>query len=822
MANGKTHQSKIEKLIVNAGEGRKQSEYKRVLNERKAIIKQMLLKNGVEASDMALHLANPQAEGGIYHGLDRLIYDPSYEKAHVPWLDTKLTVEDFKSLVMSLHVPKWAVFFRNAAAKGITEPNTMGMLKRDGTPNKDLQQLLKVPQAVVMSEVQRGAFDVALSYEKERIIARLSELPASDKYSIVNGKIRLLESGWGREEFKEVMSDAIAHSSPGYPYNGYRWTDSHDGIPILDLVIEEGRSHMENPKPFLFIQGARYTGDGDCEGQQRLVMQACAGEKWLGHIIADPLKQFIRYKGSGQLGIDVASKDIREMARGGEEEQNYAKAKPKFYSESDAGQWDAHITDFQTTMFDEILRELYDMDDHFTSQVVEAYQYGFKNRELLTGVGCVKTQMLPSGSAITTVFTFVVHEVYIIMADVLFSKANSLKSYKDRSAFGVTSFVMQGDDLGLLVTSLDFIDRVAEVYAIFGCHMKKGSRTGSLDEKEPCMVFLNQLIHLRDDVPNVIVPRWNFFLSESADQNYRTVAMDRTLLSEITSRCPHPTPRELTFARFYGKVRRYAESQFFSYIVKWASSANGLFKIKSWLGERMFALDDPLMLELIKLETSRGVEWPDEVTRQIDRQQTNWLASEQVLAMATLVFHGEQQLIPEHKPMFGKMRQIASSQYKQRRSVNRIAREELEKSGINEGTKLSDIEISECENYFTNVFTRVYSLIESACEEKEEKSQEEALKPKERKTPTLQSATVDVITTTTTEPWFIKKQAIELGYRLWVHSGNDHYADKVGVVLGVSGEDVFKLFLELHSDENPLMDDSVFDDVLLAHKVDYV
>jgi len=228
------------------------------------------------------------------------------------------------------------------------------------------------------------------------------------------------------------------------------------------------------------------------------------------------------------------------------------------------------------------------------------------------------------------------------------------------------------------------------------------------------------------------------------------------------------------------------------------------------------------MLELIKLETSRGVEWPDEVTRQIDRQQTNWLASEQVLAMATLVFHGEQQLIPEHKPMFGKMRQIASSQYKQRRSVNRIAREELEKSGINEGTKLSDIEISECENYFTNVFTRVYSLIESACEEKEEKSQEEALKPKERKTPTLQSATVDVITTTTTEPWFIKKQAIELGYRLWVHSGNDHYADKVGVVLGVSGEDVLKLFLDLHKDENPLMDDSVFDDVLLAHKVDYV
>lgn len=762
----------------------------------------------------SLKPVNPDSLGGISDSLNRLVYDDSNESAILPWFPAGYSSEQAKKFVLQLRLPEYADFFQKAAASKIIAPNTMGMITKDGQPNKDLSQLISPPSKPLHNASEEAIAQLAIEVLKEKIIDRLDK-ESHSYFEIVEGKIRLHE--WSLIEFQTEMAKAISHSTPGYPYNGKSWTEDLDGTPVYEHVYNDGYKILEQPDPFIFLQGARYTGDGDTEGQQRLVMQAPANEKLLGHIISYPIKQYIKYPGSGQNGIQAASLEIRSMARG--EYNNFApeKAKPEFYMENDVSKWDAHIQDHQVEIFKSILYGIYDTDDEFTCKCLNSYFACFDARYLVTAMGAIFTRMLPSGSAITTVFAFLIHELYVIEADISFCcpDAQTTLDYHTRDKFGFVSVGLQGDDLWALAETLDILESMKYVYSLYGCVMKEGSRSGSLKEANPCMVFLNELIHLKYDVPNVVCPKWNFFYAESADQNFRSIALDRSLYEEITSRVSHVTPVELTFARFVGKLQRFSQidAKTFAYMVKYCYQ-KGLtsFKLKSWLGERTFSGDNPVITELKRIETEvYNIQPPDEIDRAADRHECSWLEAKELMAaayisMASSVKTGK-------RGFFQKMKSIAQSDYKTARRVKRITASFI--GDLNVNNKLPEERVSS-ENlelaldFFEAVSQKVMSELSEGYHLKRQpdEASDEDLEPTavdpEYMPATIRSATTSLISAACVDPWSVKTESLQRAAELW---SRDDLSEEMRsrliqavAILTKSGEDSARRNLEIWSE----------------------
>lgn len=750
---------------------------------RKDKIRAILQAAGIEVDEGlgpdSLSPYNPESLGGINSSLDRLVYDPSNENPIVPWLPKTVSDDDLRALVKELKVPGYATWFRDQAAERIIRPNTSGMLTADYEPNKDLAQLASLSKNPELSATQQRWLDLAIEYVINGIKSSLKEKENDLYYINEDGTCRLIP--WTLNTFTEEMKKAISHSSPGYPYNGYSWNDNIEGIPVYERVFNDGMALLhKDPEPFIFLQGARYTGDGLTEGQQRLVQQSPANEKLLGHIIAYPIKQYIRYPGSGQLGIQQASVDIREMAAGNYNNFRETSEKPKFFMENDVSRWDAHIGDYQFALFERIIRSVYDMTDPFTASVVDTYFRCMDLRYLVTGVGGIKTRMLPSGCANTTTFAFIIHEVYIRMGDIAFCapRSKTIKGYLASKTVGITSLGLQGDDLWALVNDIGVRDTLISIYELFGCKMKEGSRFGSLDDEDPCMVFLNELIHLTKDVPNVVVPRWNAFYSESADQNFRTIDMDRGLYSEITSKVPHVTPVELTFARFVGKMRRYAQMEFFKWFIRriWSGSIKdgkytrlrGMFDLRSWLGERMFSNDDIVVKALEDLENNHlaiDKRRPAELElRMVDRNECAWLNARQLTSAYYLAYAAASKL--ERREFFTKMRSISLTSNRQR-VVKRICRDTIESDQYKDlsGVAIDVADIAKAAEFFEEVAVSVISHFAeastpSAIEDDDEDpaNLEVDEGPKQRKlrqAPTVQQSTNAIIGANNVDPYSV-------------------------------------------------------------------
>jgi len=737
----------------------------------------------------SLSFYNPDAAGGVKESLARLVYDPSDNDPTLPWFGPNLSEEYAKSFIAKLRVPSFAKFFQDAAIEKLCKPNTQGMLRKDGSCNKDLSQISSPPSAPALSAMDVSRLEIAKDIICGKIVARLSDFKDGGLYSIVNGKVRL--KPWTLEDFQDQMKKAIASSSPGYPYNGFNWKDTLDtGETVSERVYNDGIKVINGDLegPFVFLQSARYTGDGDTEGSQRLVQEAPANEKLIGHILTYPLKRYIRYNGSGQLGIQQATVDIKAMVKGEYSNFRDGAPKPTGFMESDVSKWDAHIQDFQANLFFDIVETVYDMEDDFTSKVVNNYKRAFDARYLVTLMGGVFTRMLPSGSSITTAFAFIIHEIYILMADIMFCapKVKTVKGYLASKKFGIVSLGLQGDDLWALVADLGVQEALAHVYSLFGCKMKEGSRCGTLDDPDACMVFLNELIVLNKDVPNIIIPKWNFFYSESADQNFRTLGIDRHLMAEVINKVAHPTTVELTFARFVGKLRRFIDSESFEFMMrKLFFLKDSQFKLRSWLGERVFSSDDRVVSYLRELEEThlpKEDQWPeDEEIRRGDRHECAWLTTNQLMSVAYISMLSAQDI--DQRAFFKKMKAISLMAGSRGRSVRKIVNNLINSDNYN---KLQDVRVTETEiesvmGFFEEAAQTAMSLFAEMSQPKitpdEAPLEVDQDSTKDvRVAPTIQACTNIVISSSIVDPYEVSKEAIKLAHRLWVKyrsEGND-------------------------------------------------
>lgn len=775
---------------------------------RKDKIRAILKDANVEVDESlgvdSLSFYNPDSLGGVANSLDRLVYDESDSDPTVPWLPRYVQPEQVKSLIKSLKVPAYAEWFRDSAAEKVSLPNTFGMLTKEGQMNKDLSQLASPRTAPKLSNDDSRLLELAIEYTCREIIEELDKTESNFYQASNNGKYALRP--WSLSDFTGEMRKAISHSSPGYPYNGLAWTDELEcGTPVYEAVYNDGIKLLEasEPEPFIFIQGARYTGDGESEGQQRLVQQSPANEKLIGHILAYPFKKAIRKPGSGQLGIQQASLDMREMARGNYSNFRKNAPSPKYFMENDVSQWDAHINDYQVDLFRIICERVLDMSDEFTRRVVETYFDCFDQRYLVTGVGGVKTRMLPSGCAITTVFAFCIHQTYVRFGDMKFCcpDASSIEQYENCEKFGIVSLGLQGDDLWALTNDIGVRETLIGVYSLFGAKMKEGSRYGSLSEENPCMVFLNELVHLKEDVPNVVVPRWNMFYSETADQNFRTMDINRTLYDEITSKVPHVTPVELTFARFVGKMRRYADMPFFEYLTKklWTGLSKngkvfrqkGMFDLRSWLGERIFSEDEPVIKLLAKFEANYLPEdkrRPDELeVRMFDRQECAWLDAYQLMSAYYLGFMGASKL-GRHE-YFNKMKSIAKTTH-QERFIKRITAEYINNDNYShlKGVHINEEIMMEALDFFEEVAMAVMSHYAEESQPEDSPSEEEQLvaemglnpkKVKSRKPLTPQTSTSALLSANCVDPFAVVHGALKecsALYELALEEGDEEWA----------------------------------------------
>lgn len=118
--------------------------------------------------------------------------------------------------------------------------------------------------------------------------------------------------------------------------------------------------------------------------------------------------------------------------------------------------------------------------------------------------------------------------------------------------------------------------------------------------------------------------------------------MDRMLIVEIKSRCPHPSKRELEFVSLVSKLDRFhgdgdEKMPFYDILLakvrKWCQ-----FPLRSWLGERVISPNSPTIRELQALERQEGIERPDDVTCALDRQEENWLTIQEMGFVSRIFF----------------------------------------------------------------------------------------------------------------------------------------------------------------------------------------
>lgn len=627
-----------------------------------AIVTEMLKERGVRfVEDFPLQFREPRSHDGVMMRLRRLVYSKKDDKDPVlPWANN-LDLERIKAMLRRCVAPHWAIDLKKQTINSISVPSTTGMLKDDMSPNKDLKQLLVNAQSVDLTGIE-----VHFERAMERLIGEFLNFRVKSSETILherldNGKVRL--RAWSIKEFRQQMTNALNSSTPGYPLNGMEWDTDLGDRTAFEEVYELGmrRVRDENRDGFLFIQSSRYTGDGssdegdlDAEGQQRLVQMAEAAEKLIGHILAEPLKAFIKAPPtSGQRGIQVATRHLKEIAQGLRKCSLHDLPIVAWIS-TDVGQWDtAQINELANKCFFRFLEEILDLDDEATVRILTNYQEGYMERVLLTAMGTIVPDMLPSGASVTTVMAFIHHLCILYTLDEI------VKAQTGKYLF--CEIGLQGDDQVAAVSQWDeSIERLfIDTYKRFNCRVKgDGFRLRWQNDPYVSVVFLNEAILLKDmNEPNYKFPRWNLFFAETFDELNRGVNIDRLLLAEIKEQNIHPSPRELLMVSFCSKFDRFFGLPFYDFLLK-KLIGNCPFELRSWLGTRVLKKSETLRY-LEKLEADKGIEYPGDCQANIDRQMESWYHSKELGHLAAIFWLCAQD--PQGKPVVRELMKAAKS-----------------------------------------------------------------------------------------------------------------------------------------------------------------
>jgi len=583
---------------------------------------------------------NPEQYEGLKSRLRNLAHTPRghEQKTWLPWAGVTPSISSLKKILRKLPAPVWAEDLKQQSIDSLSIPSTQGMIKADGSYNKDLNQLLDPAKKLNLTDIDTGYFKIAM----DRLVAEFLNWSQSVGEPVgyvctEDGKVRL--TPWSESFYRSQMTNSINEASPGYPYLGYSWDDiTNNGATAFQESYRLGmlRCTEPNPNGFRFMQGARYTGDGgnrnitgNGEGSQRLVQGAPTEEKLPGHMIALPLKGFFKSQpGSGQLGIQKVTERLKNVASG--ESEPYGRGVDIVASNSwDVSRWDKAQTDeFTEIGFFEFCGRIFDTTDKFTMDVLVNYQTGFFNRTLTTAMGSFNPGFLPSGASITTVVAFVHHTLILYVID---------EMVKDKTGqYLLTEFCLQGDDFAALVSIWnDQIEKlVVEVYAKYNCVIKGDMRVRYKTDPNWSVVFLNEVIHLHLKVPNYRFPKWNFWLAETFRDLKRGVSMDRMLLAEIRTRKAHPSPRELEIASILSKLDRYVEdgeeSELYRILLQRViDQCRTFYDIRSWLAENV-APNSYTVGVLKEAELRSGIKHPGVVQASLDRQEETWLSVEEL------------------------------------------------------------------------------------------------------------------------------------------------------------------------------------------------
>lgn len=578
-----------------------------------------------------LKFIKQDAWDGTQMRLRRLAFNPDGLTNRIPsypWAGSK-GVNAIKREITRFAVPHWAQDYKDMMVNSISIPCTTGMIRSDGSMNKDLEQLTVNTGSIQWDKIPglRGAYSRAM----DRLV---------EEFLSWNGK-RVKLSIWEKDTFAYEMRKAIKSSTPGYPFNGYGWLDDLGDRTCFDEVYRLGEERIlkQQKDPFIFFQGSRYTGDGgesdglaDGEGKQRLVQAAPACEKLVGHILAKPLKAFFKsHPSSGQLGIDEVTKSVKKLAQG--KRKPYMGDVPiRAWTSCDISRWDSAQTDeFVRDGFFEFYSRISDTEDELTQTILGTYQEGYFGRVLMTAMGALQPNFLPSGASVTTVVAFVNHFLILYTIDELVKESHGSVCFAE--------FGLQGDDQ---ISALQFWDNqiestIREVYSAFNCVVKGDLRVRLNDDPDCTVVFLNEVIHLHDDQPNVRFPKWNYYFSESIEDLHRGVNIDRMLLDEILERVPHASPIELLFASWVSKMDRMKHMPFYQQMLRKSITAaeSKNFYMRSWLGSRVLPTSHTIE-ELRKYEAEKGIEYPGDLQAAYDRQEHQWLSAEEVGELAAL------------------------------------------------------------------------------------------------------------------------------------------------------------------------------------------
>lgn len=629
----------------------KSKEAQKPTDDKIKLIKNLLTEAGHEFVDFdPIQDLKPEAYEGLKARLRNLAHTPGGHetKTWLPWAGASPSISNIKRFLRKLPAPSWGEDLKQQSIDGLSIPSTQGMIKADGTYNKDLNQLLDPAKPLDLTEIDRRFYQIAM----DRLVGEFKNWLAQsgDPVGYVrteDGRIRLVP--WTIEFYRSQMTNSINEASPGYPYLGLGWDDETDQGPT---AFEESyrlgmlRCTEPNPNGFRFMQGARYTGDGGTaklvgngEGSQRLVQGAPTEEKLPGHMIALPLKGFFKSQpGSGQLGIQKVSRRLKDVAKG--EAKPYSRGTNIVASNSwDVSKWDKAQTDeFTKFGFFKFCELVFDTNDEFTMNVLMNYQTGFFNRTLTTAMGSFNPGFLPSGASITTVVAFVHHTLILYVIDEMVKE--------ETGQYLLTEYCLQGDDFAALVAIWNkrIEEIVVQTYAKYNCVIKGDMRVRFADDPDFSVTFLNEVINLAKDTPNYRFPRWNFWLAETFRDLKRGVSMDRMLLAEIRSRKAHPSPRELEVASILSKMDRFQHEDeklpFYDQLLATVlTRCKSHYDLRSWLADNVMPTSYTVGV-LRDIERTSGVNHPGDTIAAMDRQEETWLNAEELGHAIAILFAG--------------------------------------------------------------------------------------------------------------------------------------------------------------------------------------
>lgn len=622
-------------------------------------IRNLMIESGVKfLDDIELKFIDPEARGGVEMSLQRLAYNPDSLKVDltVPWCGKGLDpAAVLKLLDKKCKVQHWALRLKKSTLGSLTRPNVEGMLTSDGKPNKDLQQILDSSVFTILPEEIETLHWQAVNRIADNILAQ-AKVSNDPLFSInpISGKIILRR--WTEEEIRVQMKKAFKASSPGYPYNRYQWNDVVDGQTVVrhamdafERLIADG-ADLEG---FIYFQQSRATGDGgrlyeDADtafGQQRLVQAAPLGEKLLGHLLAYVFKAYIKTPLlSGQNGIQEASRNLKalcqDIIRSGVDLREY------HLLDYDVNQWDVAQKDKRLNRgFFAVNHLVFDKKDPFTARVLAVYETMHDKRRLVTGVGQIRCNFLPSGSSITTVAAFINHEIQILVVN------DYCRPFHNGSDVFL-HYGLQGDDNIAIVHKIteEDINRLLYIYSLYGSVIKgEGIALSSLYDADCYGVFLNEAIRIRDPIDedhNAKFPRWNLFWAENKADQSRGANLDRMLYDEITKLVAHPTETELTFVSFISKMDRFLNMGFHDSLLRWILKRS-VYPMKSWLGERTCP-NSPTVAAIRRIEEEKGITWPNSETRANDRREEVWADGDELADMLSILWM-LQEVSPEAK-----------------------------------------------------------------------------------------------------------------------------------------------------------------------------